>query len=128
MTDIGKFALVAQGVYCNQKVFMITGEDLEYLSFVLNSKIVTWYVHLSGVSTNFGPRQWDKYVVQEIPVPKVTSEERGLLGRLTVQVANNSKSDQASLNWIDELEDAVYDVFELNSKEKNWIRSKFKNS
>ena len=44
MAPEGRFALGEPNVTCNQKCFMVTGQDLHYLCAILNSTLVTWFV------------------------------------------------------------------------------------
>jgi len=47
---------------------MVTGNDLFYLCAILNSKLVTWFVKKYAVTTGWGLIQWDKYIVEDIPI------------------------------------------------------------
>ena len=68
MTPYGRFVLAEPDVVCNQKCFMVTGMNLEYLCAVLNSKLVTWLIRRTAVTTGMGLPQWDKFTVERIPV------------------------------------------------------------
>ena len=68
MAPYGRFVLAGPDVLCNQKCFMITGENLEYLCAVLNSILVTWLVKRTAVTTGMGLPQWDKFTVERIPI------------------------------------------------------------
>ena len=54
MSPYGRFAFGEKGVLCNQKCFMVTGLDLDYLCAVLNSTLVTWLVKHTSVTTGMG--------------------------------------------------------------------------
>ncbi len=68
LSPYGRFARGEKGMMCNQKCFMVTGRNLEFLSAVLNSTLVTWMVKHTAVTTGMGLCQWDKYIVEQIPV------------------------------------------------------------
>ena len=68
MSPYGRFALGEQEIMCNQKCFMITGKNLEYLCAVLNSTLITWLVRKTSVTTGMGLCQWDKFIVDKVPV------------------------------------------------------------
>jgi len=68
MSTSGKFALCGPDIMCNQKCFMVTGTHLFYLCAILNSKLVTWLVKKYAVTTGWGLIQWDKYIVEDIPI------------------------------------------------------------
>ena len=53
---------------CNQKCFMVTGENLRFLCAVLNSSLITWFVKQTAVTTGMGLTQWDKFTVESVPI------------------------------------------------------------
>ena len=78
MTPQGRFAYSNDRVYANAKTFILTGEHLKYLCAALNSKLVTWFVSNTAVTTGMGLIQWQKFVVETIPIPKITADKDDL--------------------------------------------------
>ena len=79
MTPQGRFAYSNDGIYGNAKIFIMTGEHLKYLCATLNSKIVTWFVLNTAVTTGMGLIQWQKFVVETIPIPKISADKDDLI-------------------------------------------------
>ena len=106
MAPEGRFALCGPDIVCNQKCFMVTGSDLLYLAGILNSSLVTWYVRRTAVTTGMGLPQWDKFVVQRVPVARPSTLEmenlRGLveemLAAITMDDLQNIRRLQRSID------------------------------
>ena len=118
MSPTGRFAYSALELYCNQKAFVMTGADLQYLCAVLNSSLVAWFVRNTAVTTGMGLIQWDKFTVEKIPVPDRSSQMAGLpllVNRIrsvrAVDQAANTGQFERDINRI------VYSLYELTEKE-----------
>ncbi|MCY3627321.1 MAG: hypothetical protein OXG88_06740 [Gammaproteobacteria bacterium] len=129
MGTVGRFALVKPGTYCNQKVFIITGQNLEYLCFILNSSLVSWLVKLQGVTTNFGQLQWDKYVVSSVPIADCSMTKRAVVSEKMSSLKVSDDSPQSQLTKVSDLhqfqdsfDEIVYDIYELSEAEKEFLR------
>ena len=58
MAPRGRFAYSDSGTLCNQKAFIVTGNSIKYLCAILNSKLITWLVKNTAVTTGMGLTQW----------------------------------------------------------------------
>ena len=76
MSPIGRFAYSDTEMYCNDKGFFLTGQSLKYLCAVLNSYITTWVLRNNALTTGMGLIQWKKFVVERLPIPKVTAAKQ----------------------------------------------------
>ena len=70
MSPESRFAFSESEVYCNDKVFIMTGESLKYLCAVLNSSLITWMMKSMALTTGMGLMQWKKFAVQRLPIPE----------------------------------------------------------
>lgn len=119
MSPYGRFALGKKDVMCNQKVFMVTGRNLEYLCAVLNSTLVTWLVKHTSVTTGMGLCQWDKFTVERIPVVHpddstlrwFNNAVDKLLAAMDGRDLSNTKEIQLAIDQ------AVFDLYDLTAKE-----------
>ena len=119
MAPVARFAYSASAMWCNQKAFVITGQSLKYLCAVLNSSLATWFVNHRAVTTGEGLPQWDKFVVVEIPVPKVPSQEQHpfdqVIDRILEAKSTNPPSDISHFEA--QIDRMVYDLYGLTAEE-----------
>ena len=119
MSPIGRFSLVDGGVYCNQKTFMIVGQDLNYLCAVLNSTVVTKFVRSVAVTTGMGLTQWDKFVVTTIPVPIPRVGHRTRLTQLVDQLVRQHFKENTQIAM--EIDKIVFDLYGLDRSEREFV-------
>ena len=123
MSNRGRFAYSDTEMYCNNKGFMMTGESLKYLCAVLNSTLVTWLMKNTARTTGMGLTQWEKFVVERIPIPKITAEEQRRFVQLADEIlkakASDPDADTSHLEW--EIDRLVYDLYGLTEEENTAI-------
>ncbi len=119
MAPIGRFACSGRDTICNQKAFMVTGNSLRYLCAILNSKIITWLVKNTAVTTGMGLTQWDKFTVERLPIPKIPATEQRPFIRLVDAILaakrTDPKADTADLEA--EVDQLVYRLYGLTDEE-----------
>ena len=119
MTPQGRFAYSNDGVYANAKTFILTGKYLKYLCAVLNSKLITWFVSSTAVTTGMGLIQWQKFVVEAIPIPKISSAKQRpfirLVNRILKAKADDPNADTGKLE--EEIDRLVYQLYGLTEEE-----------
>ena len=122
MAPHGRFALAEKNVVCNQKCFMVTGRNLEYLCAVLNSTLVTWLVSKIAVTTGMGLPQWDKFTVSRVPVvnpdQSTTGRLQDFVGEMLLAIDRKDAHETSKLQqMIDHCVFALYDLTpdEINS-------------
>ena len=128
MSASGKFALCKPNIMCNQKCFMITGMYLFYLCAMLNSKLITWFVKKYAVTTTWGLIQWDKYIVEDIPIihPQQTDIDKFKLKKIE-EIVNSilSNLNHDPLYDVDkhqrEIDDHIFKLYGLTSDEQEFI-------
>ena len=120
MTDHSRFAYSDSEMYCNDKVFVMSGSSLLYLCAVLNSTLVSWLVGRTALTTGMGLPQWKKYTVEAIPVPKPSpTDERSIvkLVRRLMELAKDD-GDATALSELEERMDRhVYSLYKLTEQE-----------
>ena len=120
MASRGRFAYSEQEtVFCNQKVFVVTGNYLKFLVAVLNSRLITWLVKCSAVTTGMGLTQWDKYVIEKLPVPVTPlSEQQAFAYHVDEILRAKSSEDSLSICRHEaEIDRLVYALYGLTENE-----------
>ena len=119
MSDKGRFAYSDTEMYCNNKGFLMTGKSLKYLCAALNSTLVTWIMKNTARTTGMGLTQWEKFVVERIPIPKLTTEEQRPFIRLVDEILEaktaDPDADTSHLEW--GLDRLVYGLYGLTDEE-----------
>lgn len=119
MSPEGRFAVSRREVFCNDKGFVMTGTSLDYLCGVLNSKLATWYVRSTGLTTGMGVLQWKRFVVEEIPIPGLALADQRpfamIIGRILTTLHSDAATDVSALEA--ELNRLVYDLYDLSDNE-----------
>ena len=122
MASQGRFAYSeSETIFCNQKVFVVIGNYLKYLVAVLNSQLITWLVKNTAVTTGMGLTQWDKYVVERLPVPNIPHSEQQIFIYHVDEILKTKASDE-SLSICDHEVEINRLVFELYGLTENEIR------
>ena len=124
MSPTGRFAYShRESIYCNQKAFVVSGTYLKYLCAILNSDLVTWYVTNTAVTTGMGLIQWDKFVVETIPIPCSSTEQRRSVVEVVDRILRIKKTastpDTAELEK--QLDRLVYTLYDLTDKEIGFV-------
>ncbi len=123
MTPYGRFVLAEPNVVCNQKCFMVTGMNLEYLCAVLNSKLVTWLVRRTAVTTGMGLPQWDKFTVERVPVVQpdhlVMDEIGDIVESILAALERGDVQEVARLQRM--IDSHVFGLYELTEVEREAV-------
>ena len=119
MSPEGRFAYLETETYCNNKGFLMTGESLKYLCGVLNSSPTTWYMRNSARTTGMGLIQWEKFVVETIPIPKIKDGEQKPLVELVEEIlAVKDRDVQTDTEDLErEIDRIVYELYGLTEQE-----------
>ncbi len=124
MAPYGRFAYSSSEIiFCNQKAFVVTGKFLKYLCAILNSHLITWQVENIAVTTGMGLIQWDKFVVENLPIPKISNEIQQILIHLVDEIikAKNYDSIVIADEKETEIDRIVYALYGLTEKEITMI-------
>ena len=119
MSDKGRFAYSDEGIYCNDKGFMMTGQSLKYLCAILNSSLITWLMQNTALTTGVGLTQWKKFAVERLPVPKIPTAKQRPFIRLVERILQIKASDPSADTTKPEAEidRLVYELYGLTEEE-----------
>ena len=121
MSPRGRFAYSDEEIYCNDKAYVMTGRSLKlkWLCAILNSQIVTWLIRNTARTTGAGLTQWQKFVVETIPVPRSSAESRGPvvdgIDQMLRLKAAGSEGDTTELER--HLDHLIYSLYGLTEEE-----------
>ena len=73
MADKGRFAYDNSQFYLVNSAFMLSGNNIKYLTAFLNSQIIDWYMAKIASTSGMGTIEWTKSSVEKIPIPQITT-------------------------------------------------------
>ncbi len=117
MSTQGRFAVSDTTVFCNDKGFMLTGRSLRYLCAILNSRLVSWFMRSTGLTTGMGQLQWKKFGVEAIPVPRLSAADEDPLLRLVDAILSAKDADGSTDTSVHEadLDEMIYKLYGLTA-------------
>ena len=119
MSPEGRFAYSDDEMYCNQKGFVVTGKNLKYLCAVMNSTAISSYMKQFSVTTGMGLMQWDKFSVEKVPIPRITSSEECYIEKLvdTILSIKTTDSDDTTEDIERDIDKFLFERYGFNMRE-----------
>ena len=119
LTEQGRFAYDAGGMFCVNTVFMMTGPAIKYLCAVLNSRLITWYMGNTALNSGMGVTRWIGHTVEQIPIPKISATRQRPFVRLVDRILSAKSSNPSVDTSADEAEidRLVYALYDLTGEE-----------
>ena len=112
MTNAPKFVLDNDCMFIDNIEYFLTGDNLEYIVCILNSKLYTWLFD-KICAKGMGARKWRKQYVEVLPIPKPDCKTLFTFNDLY-------KTRTESTDLI--IEDTIAQMLHLTSHEKLYIR------
>lgn len=119
LSDSQKFAYDDSGMYANNTIFFITGDNLKYLLSILNSKVAKWYFNEISTSSGMGTNRWLKYKIELLPIFQPTLEQMEIIENLANQIIS-LKKENPSTNTTDletQIDQLVYRLYGMTEEE-----------
>jgi len=135
-----EFFIDRQGFYLDKTCFMITGENLEYLTGIFTSKLIEWY--LESELRLLGKRsiQYSKQFIERIPIAKTNDSNQHLAHEIVksvniltkisndlsfVKLPDQKQQIQSRLDYTYEhLNNTVYELYGLTENEIKIVEGK----
>ena len=120
MTAQGTFAYSGNEVYANNKVYVMSGNHLKYLCAALNCSAVSFLVAKIGRTTGMGLTQWEKFVVEQIPIVRPNQQVLQIIGQKVAHVAElmeTEGNESEILETQEELDQEICSLYGLSSQE-----------
>ena len=112
MTNAPKFVLDNDCMFIDNTEYFLTGDNLEYIVCILNSKLYTWLFD-KICAKGMGARKWRKQYVEVLPIPKPDCKTLFTFNDLY-------KTRTESTDLI--IEETIAQMLHLTSHEKLYIR------
>lgn len=128
LTDNNKFA-IDKNNYILAGAFLMTGKfSAKYLLTILNSSIINWLFDDICNSSGVGTNQWKKFVVEQIPIPKISESEQQPFIELVDKILLAKQQGNETRELENEIDAMVFDLYELSEEETLNILSEIKTS
>ena len=107
--------------YVNNKCFIMSGENLEYLTCFLNSSLFKFCFLNNFPELLGGTRELRKVFLEKIPIKEVTPSQNRLFADKLRQI-QKLKNDNKSTHLIEvDVDQMIFDCYDLTQKEKDAI-------
>ncbi len=122
MSSSASFFYDADGFFCNDKGFIVTGFHLKYLTAILNSIITHYYLKQTCSPLGDAAIEYRKIYLDKFPIPKITSDNKHLAANIEVLVDEilTRKKRNLNANTLDlekQIEQLVYKLYGLTKDE-----------
>ena len=126
LSDSQKFAYDDSGMYANNTIFFITGNNLKYLLSILNSKVAKWYFNEISTSSGMGTNRWLKYKIELLPIFQPSFEQMEVIENMANKIISLKKENpSADTNYLEnQIDQLVYQLYELTEEEIKIIEEK----
>jgi hypothetical protein len=134
-TGIGIYAAITTDlVYFSQSVFVYKEKNrllplkLEYFLGIINSRLMLYYYYLIVGDINWKSfPQLTQNTIEKIPIKQVTEQNKHIydsICRLVMDITTNGYSEEKDM----EIENLVFELYEITDKEKECVFDFLKNS
>lgn len=119
MTKFLPFVYDEEGIWTNQKCFILTGEHLGYLTAFFNSKLFKFLFSDNFPTLGEDRRELSKIFFDKIPVKDVSDEEESIFKSKVLEIQNQKKLDPiVDTSALEaEIDRLVYDLYGLTEEE-----------
>lgn len=113
LSDKANFAYDNGSYLVNNSSYFLTGNNLKFLTAILNSSVSEWYFNLIGPSTGMGTTRWEKTYVEQIPIVDTDSNAKIILPQIVeyIMCLKNKTNQDLIDSFFEQLIDAI--VFSL---------------
>ena len=121
MTKYMPFIFDINEFMTNQKCFIITGENMAFLTAFLNSSLFKFCFRDSFPELQGGTRELSKIFFDKIPVLRPDNKMNLQFEKLVEQVQTAVKEGQKTRTIELEIDNLIFDLYGLSRKEKDTI-------
>ncbi|MBS7567115.1 hypothetical protein KHS38_22130, partial [Mucilaginibacter sp. Bleaf8] len=115
ISDKSNFALDNyDNYYVNNKCYLMTGDQLEYLVCFLNSRLSEYLFSKIGTTTGVGTAQWSKFTIEQLYVPIVTEHQHEEFASLLSKLNENAGVENI-------INQRIYEICNLSVEEVEFI-------
>ena len=123
LVDKGRFAIVFSDNYLTLNgTFIMIGNDLEYLTAVLNNPVTSWHFNTFCISSGVGTNQWRELYVKTLFIPNINTENQNIINNLVREISvNHNNVNRNKINK--QINQIIYKIINLNEEEIEFIES-----
>ncbi len=125
ITSDRRFTYDKSGIYTNDKCFILTGESLEYLVGLLNSKLCMWYMQQVVAKLGKSGYEFRKIYMENLPIPQVSASEELPFIELSRRIASNKSVGKDTTNLESQMDELVYKLYGLSDAQRQVVESAF---
>ncbi len=115
LTEHGRFAYDAEGMFCVNTAFMMSGQAIKYLCAILNSRLITWFMGNTALNSGMGVTRWIRSSVETIPIPKISADRDDLIATIVdyiIYLKKQSSTDSLMVKYFEQIIDGlVYEIY-----------------
>jgi adenine-specific DNA-methyltransferase len=101
ISDKSNFALDNQDhFFVNNKCYLMSGNQLEYLVCFLNSPLSEYLFSKIGTTTGVGTAQWSKFTIEQLHIPIITEDQHKEFIFLVSELKSNRITKSSINNYI----------------------------
>lgn len=115
ISDQPKFCIDISGSMFSNTGFILTGQNLKYITAVLNSRLSKWYFDFLGTTTGMGTSRWLKYTIEKLPVKVPSKDLEVLFDQKVDEISKATGEDFLKIQ--NEIDLMVYKLYELTYDE-----------
>ncbi|WP_236671918.1 TaqI-like C-terminal specificity domain-containing protein [Enterococcus sp. BWB1-3] len=122
MTKYLPFVFDENGYVTNQKCFIITGENIAYLTAFFNSSLFKFAFSSNFPELQGGTRELSKIFFEMIPVKKVTKEVNQIFYEKITKIQNFKKDNIYDHNQLEvEVDNMIFDIYGIKEDQRKII-------
>ena len=116
MTKYMPFVYDEERVLTNQKCFIITGNNMAYLTAFFNSSIFKFCFRDSFPELQGGTRELSKIFFDKIPIKEVSQEQNDTFRKVVTSIQSDYTKETAII-----IDNMLFDLYNLTNEERNVI-------
>ena len=119
LTNHGRFAHDSGGMFVLNSAYILVGKSAKFLCAVLNSKLATWFMDNTAVTSGMGVTRWINTFVSRIPIPDISDARQRPFIRLVddMLAAKNADLDANTAAQEEEIDRMVYALYGITDAE-----------
>lgn len=120
----GRFAYDDGGFYCQNTVYLMTGERLKYLSAILNSSAISWYFQKVAPTSGMGTLRWMEAYVEKLPIPQWMEDQCNDIVGIVDQILQRAECSEFHVSESQvQIDSLVNSLFGFDNCEISVVRS-----
>ena len=121
MTKYLPFIYDMENFFINDKGFIITGENIAFLTAFFNSSIFKFCFRENFPELQGGTRELRKIFLEKIPVIKISQKQNDIFESKIVKIQKLKSEGKTTLSIEKEIDQDIFDLYNLTRVERETI-------